>query len=340
MSTPPAFDAAAPVLARRVFPARLADLAFAMDVPVGFVEVPIPEEDTDFDDPTKSAPLAVLSSPVAVAVVTVAARPAYADGTVLDWLRYLSSHYGIDLQHVLIRTVGTGEGHPGVTAFGVQFQEGTKVNLMLVAFEDGGRFVTALGLCPAELWPSYGASLAAAVESITLERPKGSTHSVDDPDVRSEAFAKAKARGLAEVNDPRENTEILCSTPEPESPLSGPRVAAIGAARGHLAEDEFDEAERSILSVDSTIQGAVKLAALYEEHLRTLLSLAAGGIDKARAEQVFRRALSWAQSCYPEPHTEYEVERYEAGRAEDRAHLIGVLGYDPDRAGGRTGPEC
>ena len=322
-----------------------------MDVPTGFHEAPIPEEDINFDDPTKSAPLAVLSSSVAVAVITVAARPVYADGTVLDWVRYLASHYGIDLQHVLIRNVGKGEGHPGVTAFGVQFQDGVRINLMLVAFEDGGRFVTAHGLCPAELWPSYGNALAAAVESITLERPQGSTHAVDHPEQRSEVFAQSRARALEQVKSGGKSggktgggsdgeagagDDPSRTEPEPSRPPAlGPMQEAIDEARRYLAADAFDDAEQAVLSVDSTIRGSVKIAALYEEHLRGLVAGGGGHRDAARLERVFWRALSWAQSCYPEPHTECEAEAYEAGRERDRAGLIEVLGYEPDQPGGR-----
>ena len=52
---------------------------------------------------------------------------------------------------------------------------------------------------------------------------------------------------------------------------------------------------------------------------------------KAGTETLFKHALSWAQGCYPEPHTEVEAEDYESGRAEDRARLVKALGYDPDK---------
>lgn len=315
-----------------------------MDVPQGFIEAPIPAEDTDFDDPTKSAPLAVFTSSVAVAVIVVAARPAYADGTVLDWLRFLSSHFEIDLQHVIIRPVGKAPGQPGVTAFGVQYQDGTKINLMLVAFEDGGRFVTAHGLCPAELWPSYGQALSASVESITLERPKGPTHAIDDSESRARSFAATKSKAADALRSQDESakddrdvatgsglsTGAETSPVSPRSRAKGKMVEAIAEARRHLADDAFDEAERAILSIDSDIQGAVKVAALYEEHLRRLVGSGGKPRDAARAERVFRRALSWAQSCYPEPHTQCESDNYEAGRREDRAKLVTILGSDPD----------
>lgn len=326
----------------RTFPPRLADLGFTMDVPEGFIAPEMPTEDVDFSDPTMSAPIAVLSSQVALAVIAVAARPAYEDGTVLAWLRYLSAHFKIDLQHVQIRGVGKDAIHLGITAFGVQYQDGAKLNLMIVAFEDGGRFITAHAMCPAELWPSYGAALSAAVESITLTNPKGSTHAVDDYEARQAAAQNSHDTAAAQIEASQLSThEYIATLGERSKPhskghaKSDPMQAAIAAAREHLAADAFEEAEQAIQKVDRDIQGSVKISMLYKEHLTALVQSGVTTTDKARIERVFFRALSWAQSCYPEPHTECEAENYEAGRIEDRAELVALLGYDPDKSPSR-----
>ncbi len=325
----------------RTFPPRLADLGFTMDVPEGFIAPEMPTEDVDFSDPTKSAPIAVLSSQVALAVIAVAARPAYEDGTVLAWLRYLSGHFKIDLQHVQIRGVGKDAIHPGITAFGVQYQDGTKLNLMIVAFEDGGRFITAHAMCPAELWPSYGAALSAAVESITLTNPKGSTHAVDDYEERQAAVQNSHDTAAAQIEASKSasaestTSRDTAKTRSKQDSKSDPMQAAIAAAREHLATDAFEEAEQAIQKVDRDIQGSVKISKLYKEHLRVLVESGVKTSDKDRIERVFFRALSWAQSCYPEPHTECEAEDYEAGRIEDRAELVALLGYDPDKSSAR-----
>ncbi len=324
-------------LANRTFPPKLADLGFSMDVPEGFIEAELPGQDINFDDPTKSAAIAVLSSPVALAVIAVAARPAYSDGTVLQWMRYLAGHSQLELQHVLVRTVGKGDGHPGISAFGVQYQEGTQLHFMLTAFEDGGRLVIAHAMCPAELWPSYGAVLSASVESITLTNPKGPTHPVDDLETRQHAAENNRAAAEAQIEESKQIAGGRAAAPEDKATrqdASDPIQRAIFAAREHLRSDLFDDAEREILTVDSSIQGSVKLMRLYEEHLRNLVDSA--DKDNERTERVFYRALSWAQSCYPEPHTECEAEDYAKGRTGDRANLVGVLGYDPDASSKRS----
>lgn len=139
---------------RRAFPARLADLAFALDVPADFVAHELPGEDTDLSDPSLSAPLAVLSSPVAAAVVSVAARPAYDDGSVLEWSTFLLAQAGITPTSLMPGTVGS-------------------VRLDFAWVEDGGRLVTLNTLCPAQLWPSFGDVLQRALRSFELDEPRG-----------------------------------------------------------------------------------------------------------------------------------------------------------------------
>jgi hypothetical protein len=153
----------------------LADLAFALDVPAEFVEPDVLREEIDFSDPTKSFPLLLVSSPVATALITVSARPAYDDGCVEQWLRFLADHFGMSLSSVRQGRVGDQEsGHPAVLAEAEQVQDGTLLRFRLAALEDGGRFVIVMAMAPAELWPSYGVALEAAVGSLRLTRPKGS----------------------------------------------------------------------------------------------------------------------------------------------------------------------
>lgn len=161
---------------RRSFPARLANLAFEIDAPQGFEPLECPAEVPDFDDPTLSAPLAVLSSQVALALVTIAARPAYGDGSVSDWLRYLSAHYGITLTSITVGEVGGEKAlHPAVLAEGHQTQEDTLLQMRLAMLEDGGRLVTIHAMCPDELAPSYLPLMQQCVASFQLLTATGPT---------------------------------------------------------------------------------------------------------------------------------------------------------------------
>jgi hypothetical protein len=69
---------------------------------------------------------------------------------------------------------------------------------------------------------------------------------------------------------------------------------------------------------------------MYQRRLEQLVAEGVTPSNKPRVEAVCRRALSWAQGAYPEPHTGMEAANYDSGRAEDRAKLVRILGYDPD----------
>lgn len=109
--------------------------------------------------------------------------------------------------------------------------------------------------------------------------------------------------------------------------LARKRAPPVVIAERLLLEDRFDEAEREITNIDDSIYSAVEIARMYRRHLEHLV---AAGEGRARLDPIFRRALLWAQGAYPEPHTAVEEEHRDAGRAEDRAELVGILGYDPD----------
>ena len=96
-----------------------------------------------------------------------------------------------------------------------------------------------------------------------------------------------------------------------------------------MAQGKYEEAELEIQRVDSSIYGSVALARLYEARLASVVKSGAVRKDKDGVEVLFRRALSWAQNCYPETHTECEAEQYERRRTVDRAPLVGILGYEP-----------
>lgn len=161
---------------RQCFPARLANLEFSVLPPTGFIAQDLPAEEHDFDVPTTCAPVLVMSSQIAMAVVTVACRPAYGDGSVIDWAKYLAEHAGITLTGMMPGTLrGEHFEHPAILAEGHQTQEGTLFRLRFAMLEDGGRLAMILAMCPHELWPSYGAALEEAVGSFELARPKGPT---------------------------------------------------------------------------------------------------------------------------------------------------------------------
>ena len=110
--------------------------------------------------------------------------------------------------------------------------------------------------------------------------------------------------------------------------LARKRAPAMDAAGALIERGEYAEAIAGVKKVDDSIYADVALAKLLEAHLRTLVA-AHPKPDAARLRIAFDHALDIAQRAYPEPHTQYEADDYATGRAEDRARLVNILGYDP-----------
>lgn len=165
-------DTLPPIMERRVFAERFPGLGFAIDVPSDFVAMPLPEESVGFEKPETVAPLALCSSQVALAIVAVAARPAYEDGCVSQWLGFLAHQQGIELSRARAGMIGP---HQGVLADGRQVQDGTELWMRIGVLEDGGRLVLVTGMTIAALVPSFGWALEFAVGSLALAEQRGPT---------------------------------------------------------------------------------------------------------------------------------------------------------------------
>lgn len=68
--------------------------------PDGWVQVPTPDETYDFDNPGVFLPLLVGMAPYGAVVFTIAARPAFGDGTVQDWAEFLAAQNNLRLETV------------------------------------------------------------------------------------------------------------------------------------------------------------------------------------------------------------------------------------------------
>ncbi len=113
--------------------------------------------------------------------------------------------------------------------------------------------------------------------------------------------------------------------------LAKRREPAMAEASALADQERFDEAETAVKRVDDSIYGAVALGKMYQAKLEAIVASGAArsGDGKRRAERLFERALWWAQSAYPEPHTAIEADNYSTGQAEDLSRMVGILGYDP-----------
>lgn len=154
------------------FPARLADLGFEIAVPCDWTIHDLPNEDTDFSNPMVFAPLMVATSTYAAVALTVAARPAYENGSVRDWMAYLLENSAIQMTAGGPRSAGEIEG---IMAMGRQEQEGTVLEHRFFLFEDGGRLVNVNLMAPEAIAGSFEPVWAAVMQHLKLSAPQGQT---------------------------------------------------------------------------------------------------------------------------------------------------------------------
>lgn len=159
-------------LRRHAIAPRVADLGFSVELPGDWIAHDLPPADGDFSDPTLFVPLAVLTAPHAMIVFAAAARPAYDDGTLHDWTRYL-----IDASPMQPRAIGAGSAGDAPALVGEATQD-SEVGEMIVRFaflEDGGRIVHFSLSAPAQLDAVAAPLWLGALRSFALDRPRGAT---------------------------------------------------------------------------------------------------------------------------------------------------------------------
>lgn len=106
-------------------------------------------------------------------------------------------------------------------------------------------------------------------------------------------------------------------------------AAAVAEAMPLVERERYDEAEAVVRKVETDIYSAIAIGNMYKAYLTQLVASGRHEAERSRAEEVFRRGLRWAQSAYPDPHTQIEAEDFSAGQAEDLAEWVKILGYEP-----------
>lgn len=159
-------------LTPRTFPARVADLGFTVPLPSDWISHDLPAEELDFSDPTRMVPLAVVTAPHAAIILAVAARPAYGDGTVSDWARYLLESTGLKPLALEEHTLGN---LPAIVGEAVQDSEMGPMRVRFAFSEDGGRLVNVSFSVPEMLDPAVRNLWFQVLAGFVLTQPKGAT---------------------------------------------------------------------------------------------------------------------------------------------------------------------
>lgn len=164
--------------AARTFPSRIAELGFSLALPRDWIEHALPDETPDFDDPARLVALAAVTAPHAAIVLAVAARPAYAEGTLSDWGRWL-----LERESASVRAMGEGRlGElPALVAEATKDSEVGTLLLRTAFAEDGARLINVTLTAPELLADAVLSVWQAALESFALAAPRGPTVPVYPP---------------------------------------------------------------------------------------------------------------------------------------------------------------
>ena len=147
-------------------------LACSCLVPDGWVNVPVPEEQYDFNNPTVFLPLIVYMAPHGAVVFTIAARPAFEDGSVQDWAEYLAGQNNLQIERIREARVNR---MPRIVVDATMPSEAGLMRSRSVFLEDGGRLFNIGTLAPDAIWPSVEADFDRLLGAFALDEVRGIT---------------------------------------------------------------------------------------------------------------------------------------------------------------------
>ncbi|MCA8948951.1 MAG: hypothetical protein KDE27_05575 [Planctomycetes bacterium] len=218
-------------LARRSFPARVADLGFAVELPADWIVHEIEAVDTDFSDPTAMAALAAVVAPHAAIVFAAAARPGFDDGTLDDWAGYLLRENGL-----AVRASGRAVVAEVSAVVGEATQD-SEVGELLVRFaffEDGGRLVNLALTAPIVLADAVRDAWFAVLRTFRLAAPRGA-----GPASAAPAAPSSPTEASAPVGFAAFALAVDAATLAPEDPTNANlRARGVGLVPNVLATDD------------------------------------------------------------------------------------------------------
>ena len=142
--------------------------------PNDFTIADLPDEELDFTQTLRFLPLAVALTQWGPMVFTVAARPAFGDGAVSQWLEYICREEGLPLVTPITATaIGP---LPAVTCEATQrTDDGMIMRMRFVLFEDGGRLFQMSAMSPEPFWPAAIQKIEPMLASFELRETRGTS---------------------------------------------------------------------------------------------------------------------------------------------------------------------
>ena len=158
--------------------ARVAGLGFRFLRPTDWVLVDLPAEQLDTTNPYAFLPLGICVARYGAVVFTVAARPAFDDGTLSQWLDHFAR---VNLQDPGPVEAEELSGRAAVGCWGIQLNDGVVLRARAVFVEDGGKLLVLNVMAPDELWGSLASTLVTILRSFELTTPAGATVALCPP---------------------------------------------------------------------------------------------------------------------------------------------------------------
>lgn len=156
----------------RRLPTRVAELGFAVDLPPTWWAHDLPDETPNFDDPTTVLVLALVTSPDEKIVWSAVARPAYAEGTLDTWTKYLLRQAGLSVKSLANGKLGVMTAIVGEAE---QRAEDGPRRLRFAFVEDGQRLINVSLSAPAERFDEVAPVWDATGATFALSHPQGAS---------------------------------------------------------------------------------------------------------------------------------------------------------------------
>jgi len=185
--------------ARRNITPAIARLAYSFDCPVEWQQLEVPAETPDFSDPGAFMPLGVFISPFGAILFSVAGRPAFEDGSVYDWTKFLLEHHKLTITQLV---PGELSGIKAVRAMATQASDAGPMQMNVAMFEDGQSIIHVTAMAPQQLYGSMAETFEHMLNSFALANPQGPTAPlIPGMAVEKKAAPSAKASSAAPKKD-------------------------------------------------------------------------------------------------------------------------------------------
>ena len=172
----------------RLVTTNVTRFSFSLECPPEWTELDVPAETPNFEDPGAFMPQAVLVSPEGPILFSVAARPAFGDGSVYDWSQFLLKHHNLAFTQLM---PGSLNGVHCIRAMATQASDAGPMQLAVVFFEDGGSIIHVTAMAPQQMWASVESMFNRMFDSFVFIKTQGATHPLipgQKPPIRDTQF--------------------------------------------------------------------------------------------------------------------------------------------------------